>query len=170
MVSNSLNCIDMKEVKLLGCVIVIAVILCACGSSKTSESTYYTMETTCIGTEMDGSLTVRAWGDGNSKKDAIEQAAKQAVYDVLFKNNITGTTGTLAKPVVVEANAREKYENYFNTFFKDGGEYRRYITLQDEKENSKQKMENRYVYRYCVTLRVLRSDLKARLQKDGIIK
>ena len=119
---------------------------------------------------MDGSLTVRAWGDGNSKKDAIEQAAKQAVYDVLFKNNITGTTGTLAKPVVVEANAREKYENYFNTFFKDGGEYRRYITLQDEKENSKQKMENRYVYRYCVTLRVLRSDLKARLQKDGIIK
>lgn len=145
-------------------------VLCACGSSKKTESTYYTMETTCIGTEMDGSITVRAWGDGNSKKDAIEQAAKQAVNDVLFKNTITGTTGSAARPIVTEVNAREKYENYFNTFFKDGGDYRRYVTLQDEKSNSKQKLENRYVYRYCVTFRVLRSDLKTKLQQDGIIK
>ena len=42
-------------------------------------------ETQCLGVEEDGSQTLRTWGFGNKKKDAVEQAMKNAVRDVLFK-------------------------------------------------------------------------------------
>lgn len=160
----------MKKRTLIACATMVMMALWSCGSSKTSEASYYTMETTYIGSEMDGSITLRAWGDGNSKKDAVEQALKQAVYDVIFSNNIKGTTGIDTRPLVLEANAKEKYQNYFNAFFTDGGEYLDYVSQKDEKSNSKQVLENRNAYRYGVTVRVLRSALKAKLQQDGIIK
>lgn len=160
----------MKKIFFMACALVAMSALCSCGSSKTSEASYYAMETTCIGSELDGSITLRAWGDGNSKKDAVEQALKQAVYDVIFSNNIKGTTGIDARPLIVEANAKEKYQNYFNAFFTDGGEYLNYVSQKDEKSNSKQVLENRNSYRDGITVRVLRSALKAKLQQDGIIK
>lgn len=160
----------MKKRFLMACAILAMVVLWSCGSSKTSEASYYTMETTCIGSELDGSITLRAWGNGNSKKDAVEQALKQAVYDVIFSGNIKGTTGIDVRPLIVEVNAKEKYQNYFNTFFTDGGEYLNYVSKKDEKSNSKQVLENRNTYRYGVTVRVLRSALKSKLQQDGIIK
>ena len=161
----------MKRFFLLGCVLIVgALILGSCGSSKSSIGSFYSIETECLGTELDGSLTLRAWGDGNTKKDAVQQAMKQAVHDVIFKTAIKGTSGTDARPLILEANEQEKYQNYFNKFFTDGGEYLRFVNMKDEKSNSKQVLENKQVYRYGVTVRVLRSDLREKLKNDGIIK
>ena len=72
-----------------------------------SSAAYANFETRCLGTEQDGSQTLRAWGKGVSKADAIEQAKKNAVADVLFKgikdNGPCNTT-----PLVLEVNARER--------------------------------------------------------------
>lgn len=161
----------MKRFFFLGCVLIAgALILGSCGSGKSSIGSFYSIETECLGTELDGSLTLRAWGDGNTKKDAVQQAMKQAVHDVIFKPAIKGTSGTDARPLILEANAQEKYQNYFNSFFADGGEYLRFVSMKDEKSNSKQVLENKQLYRYGVTVRVLRSDLGEKLKNDGIIK
>lgn len=145
--------------------------VCSCKVNKSSDlGAFYSFETECIGTEYDGSLTLRVWGEGDSKSDAIEQAMKKAVRDVIFKGIMRGVSDYNMRPLILEANGAEKYQEYFNQFFTDKGSYTYFVNLKDEKANSRQVMENRQVYKYGVTVRVLRSELKRKLQQDGIIK
>lgn len=160
----------MKRHIVSACVVALLVTLSACSSSKTSLAAYYDYETTCIGTELDGSLTLRAWGEGRDKKDAVEQAMKRAVHDVIFSGITRGTSGENMRPLISEANAEQTYQDYFNAFFADRGPYADFATFQDEKSGSKQVFQNAQVYKYGATVRVLRSQLKQRLKDDGIIK
>lgn len=72
----------------LGCLLLL--ILAGC-SSKKSVSSYHSFESECLGVELDGSETLRAWGRGKNRTDAIEQAKKNAVRDVLFKGVVAGS-------------------------------------------------------------------------------
>lgn len=142
----------------------------SCGSSKTELAAFYEFETECIDTEYDGSLTIRVWGAGNTKGDAIEAAKKKAVREVIFSGITRGTSGENMRPLIYESNAEEKYQDYFGKFFADKGEYARFVNMKDEKTNSRQVFENAQTYKYGITVRVLRSDLRKKLQQDGIIK
>ena len=58
-------------------VAIVAAGLSSCSKHTTqiaSSAAYANFETRCLGTEQDGSQTLRAWGKGVSKADAIEQA------------------------------------------------------------------------------------------------
>ena len=44
-------------------------------------------QTECISVEQDGSQTLRVWGKGRNRVDAVEQAKKNAVYEVLFTDH-----------------------------------------------------------------------------------
>lgn len=143
--------------------------------SQTTTSAYYNYEAECLGVELDGSQTLRVWGEGRNKKDAVEQAKKNAVRIVLFKGIQSGLNGCNTKPVVFEVNAEEKYEDYFNVFFMDGGEFTKYISMKDEKrvnlfKKDKDKEKSKHFVKYGVTVRVLRSELRKRLIDDNIIK
>lgn len=143
--------------------------------SQTTMSAYYNYEAECLGVELDGSQTLRVWGEGRNKKDAVEQAKKNAVRIVLFKGIQSGLNGCNTKPVVFEVNAEEKYEDYFNVFFMDGGEFTKYISMKDEKrvnlfKKDKDKEKSKHFVKYGVTVRVLRSELRKRLIDDNIIK
>ena len=133
-----------------------------------------TYECECLGVELDGSQTIRSFGTGRNRGDAVEQAEKNAVREVIFKGISKGTGECHTKPLLMEVNAEEKYEDYFNAFFKDGGEYRNYISHKDgsnahiELIQNRQKSGSQATYR--VVVRVLRADLKAKLKADGIIK
>jgi hypothetical protein len=143
-------------------------------SCKTSSYARFNFKTECIGSELDGSNTLKAWGKGRYYKDAVDQAKKNAINDVIFMGIQDAQGGCNMKPLVFEVNAREKYEKYFNTFFEDGGEYTNYVTLQDEKiENNAirvAKYRDKGSSVYSVVLRVLRDDIKKKLIKDGILK
>jgi hypothetical protein len=125
-----------------------------------------------MGSELDGSVTLKAWGNGRNYFDAVEQAKKNAVNDVLFKGITEGKNECYPRPLVTEANARRIYETYFNRFFRDGGEYKRYISLKDEylfnKLNRDRKGARQSVTQ-GVVVRVFRAELKEKLIKDGII-
>ena len=56
-----------------------------CRAQATSISPFPDMEIECLGTELDGTETLRVQGKGSSKSDAIEQAKKNAVYAVIFQ-------------------------------------------------------------------------------------
>lgn len=162
----------MRKYVILVCALLClsTLLFCSCSAKKTSLGAFYSFETECLGTEHDGSLTLRAWGEGNSKKDAVEQAKKKAVHDVIFKGVTRGINDYHMRPLITESNASEKYQDYFNRFFSDRGDYLQFVNMKDEKSNSKQVMENRQVYKYGITVRVLSSELKNKLQNDGIIK
>ena len=129
------------------------------------------LDVECLGVEHDGSQTLRVTGRGRNKADAIEQAKKDAIMAVIFTGVSKGRGGCDVRPLIFEANAREKYEDYFNIFFMDRGEYTKYASMEDEKRGSTKKVKStkaEVVYR--VTVRVNRGELKNRLKADGVIK
>ncbi len=135
-----------------------------------SINAYHDHNVECMGVELDGSQTVRCTGRGRNKADAVEQAKKNAVRAVIFYGITEGKDGCNMKPLITEANAEEKYEEYFNIFFADKGEYLKYVSGKDSKNRSKTHSKSKVDCTYTVTTRVLRSELKARLKSDNIIK
>jgi len=127
-------------------------------------------ETECISVEQDGSQTLRVWGKGRNRSDAMEQAKKDAVYEILFKGVLKGNKGYNLRPIVTEVNARERYRNYFDIFFMDGGEYLKYVSMADKRLGSTKKIKTDTQVRYCLTVRVLVPQLRVRMIQDGIIK
>ncbi|GHU68886.1 hypothetical protein FACS189413_06760 [Bacteroidia bacterium] len=126
-----------------------------------------------MGTELDGSATVKAWGNGRNYFDACEQAKKNAVRDVLFKGIIAGNGECNAHPLVPQVNAQERFETYFNKFFRDGGEYKNFVSLKDERiadKISRHKINTPQGQTHGIVLRILRAELKEKLINDGIIK
>ena len=113
-------------------VLLVSLMLDACKSP--SVNAFYTFDTECMGNEMDGSVVLRAWGKGSSRAEAMEKAKRQAVYDVIFNGIRNGQCNL--KPLVFEVNAKEKYENYFNVFFRDGGEYQDFLKMDATKMGS----------------------------------
>lgn len=155
--------------------IVITIITLNSGcKTKSKIGASYQYKTECIGIELDGSETLRAWGQGRNPSDAIEQAKKNAVRDVLFKGIMDGSNECNVRPLVPEVNAQDKYETYFNKFFADGGVYSNFCSSKDgsnlhpELLKNRQKLGSQEEYR--VIVRVLRSDLKQKLIQDGILK
>jgi hypothetical protein len=133
----------------------------------------YGYKTECMGVELDGSHTVKAWGNGRNRSDAVEQAKKNAVRDIIFFGLLEGKQDCKQKPLILEVNAQEKYEDYFNKFFADGGEYKNYISLRDERlldKVSRDRKKGRGSVTNGFIVRVLRSELKDKLIADGIIK
>ncbi|MBO6170416.1 MAG: hypothetical protein J6O51_10705 [Bacteroidales bacterium] len=129
----------------------------------------FAQETECISKEMDGSLTLRVWGTGRNKTDALEQAKKQAVYDVLFKGITRGNTDYNMRPIMTEVNARQRYQDYFDIFFMDRGEYRKYISMEDKRAGSTRTRRNYRDVTVGTTVRVLVPQLRARLKEDGLL-
>ncbi|MEI7596368.1 MAG: hypothetical protein WCK02_11520 [Bacteroidota bacterium] len=142
--------------------------------TKSKISGSYTHKTECMGVELDGSQTLKAWGSGRNRADAIEQAYKNAIRDVLFTGILEGKTECSVKPLVPEVNAQEKYEDYFNKFFADGGTYKEFVSEKDGSkyhiEVVKQREKSGSQEMYGVVVRVLRAELKQKLKTDNILK
>lgn len=146
--------------------------LSACRTPQTVDSTYayHNFEVSCMSTDLDGSQTLRAWGKGKNKAQAMEQARKNAVRAVIFKGIVDGTGECNKKPLIFEVNAEEKYEDYFNAFFADGGAYKAYTSLGDEKLHSRHKSADASIENWGAVVRVDRAGLRKRLIGDGVIK
>ncbi|MBR5332792.1 MAG: hypothetical protein IKV32_05825 [Muribaculaceae bacterium] len=143
---------------------------CRTNTTISEEYAFMTYETECLGVELDGSQTLRAWGKGKDKADAIEQAKKNALRDVIFKGITSGSGECNKRALILEVNAQEKYEYYFNVFFRDGGEYTKYVTNEDENLTSRVKAKSSTQQNYGVVVRVKRAELRQRLIDDNIIK
>lgn len=138
---------------------------------RTAQEGKYSYETECLGVELDGTQTLRVWGTGRNRKDAVEQAKKNAVREVLFKG-IRGGECEM-KPLVPEVNAEEKYESYFNKFFKDNGLYKFFVTLKDERIPNRIFRETKVssnTVTIPVVVRVQRPQLKEQMKQDGILE
>lgn len=158
----------MKNIFLL----IITIVAISCKPSE-KVSGNYTYKTECMGVELDGSQTLKAWGNGRNRFDAVDQAKKNAVRDVLFKGIIEGKPDCNIKPVLFEVNVQENHEDYFNIFFADQGEYKNYVSVRDERIGQKldrDRKRGRESVTNGIVVRVLRSELKQKMIKDGILK
>ena len=151
-------------------ILTAACLIVGCASQPPRLATYQKQEIECLGVEGDGSQTLRVTGTGRNKADAVEQAKKDAVNAVIFKGIRGGLQGCDSRPLINELDARDKYADYFDIFFMDRGEYSRYATMEDRKLRSNDIQVNKTFTNYRITVRVLRSELRARLREDGLIK
>lgn len=149
----------------------IMIVLMAAGCSpRYTTAAYSTPEPVYMNDEADGSITVRAYGQGRNLIDAKEQAMKNAVRAVVFKGISVPGNAYLSRPLVTEVNAQEKYEDFFNEFFTDHGDYRKFCSAKDSKAASDKDNISTRQSRKATTVRVLRPQLKAFLIENGIIK
>lgn len=149
----------------------VAISISGCRSNlnvKDSVS-YYHFDTSLVNASPSGLLTLRAWGSGPDKAAAINEAMKTAVYDVVFKG-IAGSNSYNCSPVVTEVNARERYAEYFDRFFADGGEYKNFVYETSNSDKSRTKSKSAGRENFGVTVNVDRSALQTQLRNDGIIR
>ena len=113
-------------------IIMFFIAITSCSGQKKLAGNY-TYKSECMGVELDGSQTIKAWGNGRNRSDAVDQAKKNAIRDVIFFGINEGKSECNSKPLIFEVNAQDKYEDYFAKFFADGGEYKNFISLRDER-------------------------------------
>ena len=133
-------------------------------AQRNSNIGYYTIESECLGSELDGSITLRAWGTGRNRFDAVDQAKKNALREVIFKGVRKGSPECNQRPLLPEVNAEMKYEDFFNRFFSDRtDDYKKFCSGKDERLDNKifrRGMGDSKMVTYSVIVRVLRAELK----------
>jgi len=159
----------MKKIIIIifGCALCALIMSC---NTSNRLGAHYTYETECLGTELDGSYTLRAWGVGRNKVDAMEQARKNAVRDVIFKGITKGKNDCQVKPILMEVNAYDKYRDYFNKFFADHGAYDKYVNYKDKRPGTSIRQRTGAEIKYGVIVRVKHAHLKEKLIQDNILK
>jgi hypothetical protein len=138
--------------------------------TKSKIGANYTHEIECLGSELDGSVTLKSWGKGKNRNDALEQAKKEAINVVLFTGIRNGKQECESRPLLNAPNIRENKADYFNNFFKEEGDYKKFASDKDESFGKKEKETGRdgdVMYGYVI--RVMRSDLKKQMITDGIL-
>lgn len=145
-------------------------VLASCGSKEkvVQTASYREQPTECLGKSMDGTQTLKVWAKGLTRMEAIREAKKKAVSEVLFQG-ISAGGDCSAYPVVDAPNARTKYEKYFNKFFEDNGGYKKFVE-EVEKRSDADHLQGKTMQTYGVVLRIDRNALEKRMQKDKIIE
>lgn len=103
----------------------------------------------------------------------LNKQKKRAIQDVVFKGISDGKDECNKRPVLGEVNARQKNEDYFNTFFADNGPYLDFVSLKDERIGQKvlrDRKAGRKSVSHSIVVRVMRPALKQKFIKDGILK
>jgi L-amino acid N-acyltransferase YncA len=159
----------MKKINILLTAAALAV-LTSCGSKKPAVQTasYFNQTTECLGKQADGTQLLKVYAKGTDRSDAVREAKKKAIEEVLFKGITAGDTECSAYPVVDAPNARTRHEQYFNKFFDDGGGYKKYVD-EVEKRSEADHLQGATMQVYGVVLKVDRNELQKRMRKDGII-
>lgn len=154
-------------------ILFFVLILCAlssCHVSYNATATYSSSSTKFLKVDGDGSVTVRVSAQGKNYGDAIEQAEKKAVREVILKGIAIPNNAFMSKPLVTEVNAEEKYEQFFNVFFMDKGDYSKFVTSEDRRGASTVETKSDAFVKQTVTVRVLRQELKQYLIDHNVIK
>ncbi|MBQ8494093.1 MAG: hypothetical protein IJ464_07470 [Alistipes sp.] len=147
-----------------------AMFVVSCNQQVVTTESFHPVKCEFLNAEGDGSITLRAYGQGRHRGDAIEQARKNAVREVMLVGvNVPGDA-LMSRPLITEVNAEEKYAEFLRDFFTDDSDYKKFYTKRDRRHNSNEKHWSGTQMKISTTVRVLRSDLEQYLKDNGIIK
>jgi hypothetical protein len=160
---------DIMKRNLLYISFAAALILASCAEQKQLNSSY-TYKTECLGVGFDGSQTVLAFSGLRNREDAIEEAKKVAVREVLFNGLREGKPDCDVKPILNEANAYANHQEYFNRFFNSA--YKTFALYIEERVGQKAKKQQKLKEVPQSTgyvIKINRPQLKEKMIADGIL-
>ena len=131
-------------------------------NQQKKTASYYDVETECLEDKLDGSFVLKAWGKGSSKSEAIDQAKRNVLNDILF-NGVN--KGCQMRPLIIEVNASTKYRSYVYAFFNK--EYKNYISIE---KSPKSLNKSRKQTSYGIKVRVKVEAIRQKLITDNILK
>jgi|TARA_B110000240_G_scaffold89309_1_gene101403 hypothetical protein len=131
-------------------------------NKQKKTASYYSVETECLEDKLDGSFILQAWGKGSSKSEAIDQAKRNVLNDVLFKGV---NKGCQMRPLIVEVNASTKYKSYVYSFF--NSDYKDFISIEKSPKSLK---KSRKQTSYGIKVRVKVEAIRKKLITDNILK
>ena len=122
-----------RKLALLSQILLLFLSFSACKSSLPSN--YATYESRVIEKEEKGYYIIRTQGDGTTLDKAAENARRQAVYDVLFKNmHTTYGNHQMLRCVVSDPTQLEKRPKVFNNLLDEKKNYNKYVGKCDAKK------------------------------------
>ena len=136
-------------------------------SKANKETTSFRYELGWAGNGTQGFYLVKVWSYSKKVNVATEQSKKNAVHGIIFKGYV-GKPGCVAqRPLAKDAGVEYEKEAYFKEFFKDGGEYLKYVTLT---EGTQEIVKMGKEYKVGVVVSVAKDDLRRALEASGVIK
>lgn len=114
----------------------------------------------------DGTMLIKAWGTDTKVKKAKEQAKRNAVRALLFKGI---PNSAVKRPLVNEPGAEEKYRDYFDRFFAEGGKYNQYI-VEIKSVDARDYIKSGCMHRVAVNMKIHYLALQKELENSNIIK
>lgn len=135
-------------------------------AEKDTEAFRYEIEAVNIAAQ--GTVVVKV--SSNSKKPHVaqNQAMKNAVHGVIFKGYNGKGTIPGKRPLV---NNSFEHEQFFDKFFKDGGDWARFVTLTNRGSVNEGDVVrlSRKEYRVSTTVTVSYANLRKYLEDNGVI-
>ena len=148
----------------------ISFLVTGCGASKNLAKTetgkfQYEIEGVNNGTQ--GSYLVKVWTYSSTKYANIEECKKNAVHGVIFKGYAGSAQVRPQKPLVREAGAEMAHADYFDTFFANGGEYNKYVTVT---QGTQEIVKVGQTYKVGLIVSVSKDQLRRALETAGVVK
>jgi hypothetical protein len=151
-------------------VVAVAMTLVSCNLQKISTAASHEVKSKFMNLEGDGSITVRAYGIGRYRGDALDQARKNAIRDVMLRGVYVPGDPQMSRPLILEVNAEEKYADFLYQFLADGGSYKYFTSREDRRRETNEKYWTGKQMKMSTTVRVLRPQLQQYLKENNIIK
>ena len=139
------------------------------GSKKKAEkdTNQFRYEITCAGNAVQGTYLVKVYSYSRKAQVAEDQCRKNAVHGVIFKGYGGGDGCVAQRPLCNTPGAETAHEEYFRSFFADGGEFQKYASIiAGTTEVTKVGKE----YRVGVTVSVRKDDLRKALEAAGVVR
>lgn len=133
-----------------------------------ADTNQYRYEIECGGNAIQGTYLVKVWTYSKHAGVAENQCRKNAVHGVIFKGYGGGTQGCVSqRPLANTPGVETQFEDYFKSFFADGGEFQKYASIVG---GTTEIVRADREYKVGVLVSVRKDDLRKALEAAGVIK
>src|ERR1035437_1575354 len=102
--------------------------------------------------EGDGYLNIEIWNVNEGTAYEPEQALKDALNNILYFGVLSNNKFTAQKQFLLKREDREKFKRIENDFFKDDGNWSRFVRISSTQSASTQNLNQKEVKAYQVSL------------------
>ena len=131
------------------------------------DTNQFRYEIECAGNAIQGTYLVKVWSYSKKASVAENQCRKNAVHGVIFKGYGGGQGCVSQRPLANTPGIETQYQEYFNSFFAEGGEFQKYASII---EGTVETVKVGREYKVGVTVSVRKDDLRKALEAAGIIR
>lgn len=158
----------MKKLLLLAAaLLVVAGASASSRKLKNSDTQKFQYEIEGVNNGLQGSYLVKVWSYSARPKADIETSKKNAVHGVIFKGYAGTQNARPQRPLIADPGTELEHAEFFDLFFKDGGEYNKYVTIT---AGSQEIVKVGKQYKIGLVVSVSKDALRKALEKAGVAR